>query len=86
MAFQWGRGLLNRRYSDFTQHINELGYAMIRVETATKGCLVAVHPEINLMLQGSIWGGGKMRRTMKVDQPVTSLLSPSQCELSQDKL
>lgn len=54
MAFQCGRGLLNRRYSDFTQHINELGYAMIRVETATKGCLVAVHPEINLMLQGSI--------------------------------
>jgi len=54
MVFQWGRGLLNRRYSDLTHHINELGYAMIRVETATKGCLVAVHTEINLMLDGSI--------------------------------
>lgn len=29
MVFQWGRGLLNRRYSDLTHHINELGYAMI---------------------------------------------------------
>ena len=47
MVFQGGRVPLSRRSSDLTEHINELGYAMVRMEITTGDCLVAVHSEIN---------------------------------------
>lgn len=53
MVFQWGRVLLNTRSSDLTEHINEVGYAVVRMEITTGDCLVAVHSEINLVLEGS---------------------------------
>lgn len=53
MVFQHGRVLLNTRSSDLKEHINELGYAVVRMEITTGDCLVAVHSEINLVLEGS---------------------------------
>ena len=84
-APRWGTPgvLLNRRYSDLTEHIHGLRYAMVRLEIYKGACLVPVHGEINLVLKRSI-RGGKMRRWRQTNQTV--LMSASRCESSWEKL